>query len=111
MFRSTPASFATRHSERRRRIIAARAGTPLVGLLAVIFRVVAQPDQQESDEQLDDMCKQRDDIGTMARAYRVAGSDTERQVFAQTLLGLWHHTNRTRNEALHARLIRDAARS
>jgi hypothetical protein len=47
----------------------------------------------------------------MARAYRVAGSDTERQVFAQTLLGLWHHTNRTRNEALHARLIRDAARS
>jgi hypothetical protein len=80
----------------------------MVGLLAVIFRVVAQPDQQESDEQLDDMCKQRDDMGTMARAYRVAGSDAERQVFAKTLLSLWHRTNRPQNGALHARLVRDS---
>jgi hypothetical protein len=81
----------------------------MVGLLAVNFRVVAQSDQQESDEQLDDMCKQQDDVGTMARAYRVAGSDAERQVFAQTLLSLWHRTNQTRNVALNARLVRDAA--
>jgi hypothetical protein len=70
---------------------------------------VAQSDEQESDEQLDRMCEQQDDMGTMARAYRVAGSDAERQVFAHTLLNLWHRTKRSRNVALYARLVRDAA--
>jgi hypothetical protein len=81
----------------------------MVAILAVIFGVVAQSDEQESVEQLNEICKQRDDIGTAARAYRAAMTEAERQVFAETLLILWHRTKRTRNVALHARLIRDAA--
>jgi hypothetical protein len=59
--------------------------------------------EQESDEQLDRMCEQHHEMGMAARDYRAATTDLERQVFAETLLILWHRTKLTRHVALHAR--------
>jgi hypothetical protein len=71
---------------------------------------MTQSDEQESDGELERMCRQHDDMGKAARAYRSAPSELARQVFAENLLVLWHRTSRDRNVALHARLIRHTAR-
>jgi hypothetical protein len=78
----------------------------VVGLLEIITPVT---EEQESDGQLERLCSQQDDMGTVARAYRAATTAAERQVFAETLLIFWHRTAKERNIALHGRLIRDAA--
>jgi hypothetical protein len=73
------------------------------------LRAVSQPAAQDGEIQLDRFCNRSDYLGEVARAYRAATTDVERQVRAEALLDLWQRTPFPTNVPLHARLVRDAA--
>jgi hypothetical protein len=70
---------------------------------------VSQPDEQGGEIQLDRFCNRSDYLGEVARDYRAATTDVERQLRAEALLELWQRTPFPTNVPLHARLVRDAA--